>query len=463
VIVLVALLACRPPEESDPAGVIDTDTDAPPDTDDTDVAAPRPAFVSPAEAVDLDPDPNVLHVELTAFEYSGRYAYNFQIPGPTLRAKVGDTLIVDLNNGLDQPTTVHWHGLDVPWEMDGITWMQAPIEPGASKTYTFPLTRAGTYWYHPHFDDGRQADFGLYGVIVVEDPAEPRADVEIVAVLDTWGESDDDTGGGRRSGEDTDPHGGGGDGHGAVLPEWDVNDLTAPVLSVPAGSTVRARIVNVANLAYVDLRGPGRLVARDQGLLAAEGVAEGLVMGPGDRAEIEWTVGADPIELSTAPWSLFGGAATGLDQALIGLVPEGEGTAPDPLPFVFSGAAPTADPGYADIVWVLQGEGDTWLINGEAWPDVTIPEVALGATAIVELRNISGTEHPFHLHGMPFEVLSVDGAAPAVKTMEDTINLPIRSTVRLRVHATNPGDWMAHCHIPSHAHIGMMTVLRVNP
>jgi len=75
-------------------------------------------------------------------------------------------------------------------------------------------------------------------------------------------------------------------------------------------------------------------------------------------------------------------------------------------------------------VWVFQGQGDTWLINGEAYPDVTIPEVALGEVAIVEVRNLSATEHPFHLHGLAFEVLSVDGVAPAVRTTEGTINGP---------------------------------------
>ena len=80
---------------------------------------------------------------------------------------------------------------------------------------------------------------------------------------------------------------------------------------------------------------------------------------------------------------------------------------------------------------------------------------------VIEIRNSSPTEHPFHLHGHAFEVLSIDGVQSESFTLEDTVNVPVRSRVRLRLVADNPGDWMAHCHILDHADRGMMTVLRV--
>ena len=101
------------------------------------------------------------------------------------------------------------------------------------------------------------------------------------------------------------------------------------------------------------------------------------------------------------------------------------------------------------------------MIDGERFPKVTIRSVPLGSEPILELRNLSPTEHTFHLHGLTFEVLSVNGAAPPRYTLEDTLNLKIRDLVRLKVHADNPGDWMAHCHSLPHAEEGMMTVLRV--
>jgi FtsP/CotA-like multicopper oxidase with cupredoxin domain len=101
------------------------------------------------------------------------------------------------------------------------------------------------------------------------------------------------------------------------------------------------------------------------------------------------------------------------------------------------------------------------MINGEVFPDITVQSLVLGRFGIVEVRNLSATEHPFHLHGMAFEVLSVDGVPPVYRQMEDTINVDTHQVVRLGVWADNPGDWMAHCHILPHEHEGMMTVLRV--
>ena len=145
------------------------------------------------------------------------------------------------------------------------------------------------------------------------------------------------------------------------------------------------------------------------------------------------------------------------------VVVEGTAAAPAGLAWPFSGAAPTPDPGTTDVTYVFSGsrETDVWLINGEVFPEVTIAETDLGETIIIEVRNLSPAEHPYHLHGLRFEVLSVNGEPPPYRLVEDTINVSVYGTVRLRVVADNPGDWMSHCHILPHAEGGMMTVLRV--
>ncbi|MCB9645447.1 MAG: multicopper oxidase domain-containing protein [Deltaproteobacteria bacterium] len=94
---------------------------------------------------------------------------------------------------------------------------------------------------------------------------------------------------------------------------------------------------------------------------------------------------------------------------------------------------------------------------------MTIHELPVGQPRIIEVRNLSPSEHPFHTHGMSFEVLSINGQAPAARRVEDTLNLGIRDAVRLLVRPEVPGDWMTHCHILPHAEDGMMTVLRVTP
>ena len=93
---------------------------------------------------------------------------------------------------------------------------------------------------------------------------------------------------------------------------------------------------------------------------------------------------------------------------------------------------------------------------------VSPTHLGVGMPAVIEVRNLSATEHPFHLHGQVFEVLAIDGVAPPVRLVEDTVNIGLNQTVRLALVADNSGDWMAHCHILPHAH-GMMTVLRVGP
>ena len=439
--------------------------------------AMRPALVSPAEATDTDPAPDIVHIRLTAARHRfdvhdtsvDGFAYNGQVPGPTIRARLGDRLIVDLDNQLPVATTIHWHGLKVPYSMDGVTWQHAPIAAGARFQYTFQLTQAGTFWYHPHFDSSEQVDRGLYGVLVVEDPAEPRTDAELILVLDAFGEGRAEADGGAPSEGDAGvtadggaAHGGGG-AHQDRARLWTVNRQHMPLARLTGGQTVRVRLLNASTGGYVDLRQPAmRQIASDQGLLPKLRLPSSLVLAPGDRAELEWLVGSDGFMIENAPYSAQGGAAVGAPEELLSVAVDRPAAAPSGRSWAFSGRAPSADPPYSDIVWVLQGEGDRWFINGELFPDVTIERLAYGANAIIEVRNLSASEHPFHLHGYAFEVLSAGGKRALDYTLEDTINVPTYGTVRLRLRADNPGDWMAHCHILSHAEGGMMTILRVD-
>jgi FtsP/CotA-like multicopper oxidase with cupredoxin domain len=417
----------------------------------------RPQLTSPAEAEDLDPDPDIVRVALTAapltYEIDGElvdgWAYNGQIPGPTIRVRRGDTLIVDFHNDLPDDTTIHWHGLRVPFEMDGVTWQTDPVGPGEDFQYSFVVDQAGTYWYHPHIDSDRQVDLGLYGALVAEDPVEPVADRELVLMLDAWGEHDED--------EDEESH-----GHGDVMLDWTVNGLHDPVFFADAGERIRVRVVDVSNTGYARVTWPQlRQIGSDQGLLAALALPGSTVLAPGDRADFEWLIGSS-FEVVNRPFSLLGAPAVGEPIRLFDVVVEAPGEPPEPLAWPFDGAPPTADPGWSDIVYALHGDPHTglWTINGEQYPDVTIETLMLGQWSIIELRNISQTAHPFHLHGQVFEVLSIDGDPPPMRRLEDTIDVAPYTIVRIGLMPDNPGDWMAHCHILPHAH-GMMTVLRV--
>ena len=422
----------------------------------TSLAAP---MTTPPTAADLDPDPSVLRVVLRAQRlpepHGGfRYAYNGLTPGPTIEAELGQTLEVELINELDAPTTLHWHGLHVPFAMDGVPWRGGAVAPGERFTYRFVLEQTGTFWYHPHFDTEGQVDGGLYGAVVVRDPANDRAAHDLIALVDDQGEA-------RLSARQPT---GLAHGHGPRQRRWLVNGAAPGFVTAESGEHVRLRLINTSNHGYLRLSGTGlRLIATDQGPLAAARSGEGEVLAPGDRVELEFLVGAEPLTLRTRPYSLNGGAALGADHDLLEIRPTGTAAAPAPLRLVAPERVQHPDPGYADVVWSFAGSDRTarWFVNGSRFPQGAIDTFPLGATLILEVRNLSPTEHPYHLHGYAFEVLSRNGVAPAQPTYEDTINVRIRERVRLRIVADNPGDWMSHCHILPHAEDGMMTVLRV--
>ena len=111
-------------------------------------------------------------------------AYNGQTPGPILRFKEGETVTINVTNNLDESTSIHWHGLILPADQDGVPDISFPgIAPGETFTYRFPITQSGTYWYHSH--SGMQEQEGAYGAIVIEPTArEPfKVDREHVIVL----------------------------------------------------------------------------------------------------------------------------------------------------------------------------------------------------------------------------------------------------------------------------------------
>ncbi|MEL6188365.1 MAG: multicopper oxidase family protein [Myxococcota bacterium] len=233
---------------------------------------------------------------------------------------------------------------------------------------------------------------------------------------------------------------------------------------------MRARVLNASNTAYLWLESSDpsslelRAVAGDQGFDGGPREAPVLV-GPGDRVELELGV-RSAASLRTRRWSLNGGEvpyAPAVELVRFQVDTTGDlSSSPD---WPFSGALPTPDVARTDVLWALMGSDRSgrWTINAEVFPNITPETLPLGRPAIVEVRNMSPTEHPFHLHGFVFELLSRNGVAPPFRTIEDTINVRIRERLRLRVTPERPGDWMAHCHILPHADGGMMTVLRVPP
>jgi FtsP/CotA-like multicopper oxidase with cupredoxin domain len=117
----------------------------------------------------FDLEASVIRWQILDDVYVDAYAFNRQVPGPRLRLVEGDRVRVNLRNALPESTTVHWHGLVVPNEMDGPTNItQKPVPPGGSYTYEYTVQQSGTFFYHTHDHADRQQAFGLYGALLIE-------------------------------------------------------------------------------------------------------------------------------------------------------------------------------------------------------------------------------------------------------------------------------------------------------
>ena len=142
----------------------------------------------PPVAIDINPDPTIVEVNLSAVVTTWQYipgedttvwAYSddspggsgASVPGPTIKANVGDTLRVHFTNNLPEPTTIHWHGIENIAGMDGSHISQLHVQPGETFDYEFPLLTEGLYWYHPHVRTFDQVEKGLHAGLLVKDPA----------------------------------------------------------------------------------------------------------------------------------------------------------------------------------------------------------------------------------------------------------------------------------------------------
>lgn len=123
---------------------------------------------------------------ITGKDVDHALAINGSIPAPILKFQLGDDAVIEVTNKTTEPTSVHWHGVLVPWNMDGPMFSNnQPIQPGESFTFRFPIKHTGTYWYHSHTE--LQEQRGLYGAIVIEDHHERmKIDHDLVVVMSDW-------------------------------------------------------------------------------------------------------------------------------------------------------------------------------------------------------------------------------------------------------------------------------------
>jgi FtsP/CotA-like multicopper oxidase with cupredoxin domain len=466
-------------------------------------------------------DTLTLRASLVAKRVAGKtftmYGYNGQIPGPLISVAKDAEIVVRFVNAIDQPSTIHWHGVRLENRFDGTPHVtQEPVAPGDSFTYRVRFPDAGVYWYHPHVREDMQQDLGLYGNILVRQARPARVHREEVLALDDL--TFDSAGGLLPHGDEHPTHALMGRFGNVML----VNGEPTYSLGVRRGEVVRFYLTNVANarLLNVDFRGARlKLIGSDIGNFERESWASHVTLAPAERYvvdarfdvpgrhaivnHVQWldhalgtyqevtdTLGfVDVAPQSAAP--LPAGVEFDVLQRDADVTREVTPLraqlrrAPDrslTLSLTLNDVAPSMaamlagmslpadwNDGMPQMHWALTGREVEWTINDERGRQNMDIEWRVKRGALVKLRISNRFDvahamaHPIHLHGQRFVVLSRNGVPNEILGWKDTAVLPAGETMDLLVEMTNPGRWMLHCHIAEHLGTGMMMVFEVEP
>ncbi len=450
-------------------------------------AALAAAPLLPRRAVTAGADPEIMEAALARVQIAPEgypqteiWGYGGAVPGTEIRVAQGSRLRRRLINSLPQPTSLHWHGIRIDNAMDGVPGVtQEAVRPGGEFLYEFDLPDAGTYWYHSHNQSYEQVARGLQGPLIVEEADGPDADRDEVLVLDDF-RLDPETGQIAAFGNMHDFSHGGRTGNIAVT-----NGAFNKTLAVKHNERLRLRLINSSNarIFALELRGiEGWIVALDgMPLEAPQPITERLLLASAQRADLIVDVTAD--DGGEAHLVRFEGEE-GFSQVLFevrGQASVARRGPPVPLP-------PNADMAVTGLDDALRSrlhmEGGAmrgfasarmdgrdvdfreaaqamnfWAFNGVVgMPEEPLFVAERGQTVRVEMRNDTMFPHAMHLHGHHFrEVLPGGGLGP----LRDTLLMFGDETREIAFVAHNPGDWVFHCHMLSHAASGMMTRIKV--
>ena len=405
-----------------------------------------------------------------------------------VRMRLGETFVADVENRLPEHTAVHWHGLRIPNDQDGVPYVtQPPILPGETRGYRFTPPDAGTFWFHPHCNTVAQLGRGLAGVLIVEGDETVPYDADLVLVLKDW-RIDETTGG---FVEFSTARGALRAGTFGTLRT--VNGGPAPRLELPSGGDARLRLLNLDSTRIGDLGIEGAeaaVIAVDGNPVAPFPFKEWrlgpamridlVVRAPKEGAEARLMdyFAAEPVLLATLA-GRGDGKATAFEPAPLtcAAIPEPVIKGAERLNFAFATASDKKaalavsaedDPlSKALLDSLCAAEKTNWTINREAWPEgghsrVPRPLALLktGRSYLAELSNETPHVHPIHLHGMTFKVLRSTRRDLPVH-FADTVLLTPKERITIAFVADRPGDWMIHCHLIEHQESGMMGYLKV--
>src|SRR5215469_7362670 len=433
--------------------------------------------------------PTILRIARRGIEVNGKSASVLGIRQPDgtfgIRTQVGNRFRVRVENTLNEPSLIHWHGLTPPWQQDGVPGVSGPpIPPGGSADYDFPLRFGGTFWMHSH--QGLQEQLLLAAPLIIRDQRDRPDRQEVVIELADF--------------SFTPPQqifeqlkkpkpmastsGSGAATPGAAAP--DLNDVKydalltngrtlgdPEVVKVEPGGQVLLRIINGSAMSayHIDLgQLKGELVAVD-GFAITPVIGSRFPIAVAQRLDISVTAprdaGAHPVLALLEGARNQTGIVLVVGSAPVARVAELAQSTSPALTLELESSLRAREPlkqRNPDRVHTLNLTGDMakyiWSINNVAWtPDVPPLPIAKGDRVELILVNQTGMPHPMHLHGHEFQVVEIDGKRfPGA--VRDTVLVPPSRRVVIAFDANNPGTWAFHCHLLYHLDAGMFTTLR---
>jgi len=445
------------------------------------------------------------------------YGFNGQHPGPLIDVPKGATIVVQFRNGIDQPSSIHWHGVRLDNRFDGTVGVtQDAVAPGERFTYPVHFPDAGLYWYHPHIREDIQQDLGLYGNMLVRPPSGgyyAPVNREEVLMLDDLLLGDDGL----------TPYGAEAPTH-ALMGRFGnvmlVNGEPRHDLVVRLGEVVRFYLTNASSARVFNLSFPGtrmKVVASDVGKFEREEIVPSVVLAPAERYVVDVEFGRagrvpmlnrvqalDHMVGLFAPEEDTLGTVRVTDAAVapryatqFARLRRNADVAAEIAPFRRLFDAPPArslvltmrteglpaavsnmliginapmdwNDGMAMMNWVSTGKEVRWVLRDPATGKENLElDWRFHVGQVVKIRVFNdpaashAMQHPLHLHGQRFLVVSRDGVAATNLVWKDTAIIPAGETVDLLVDMANPGRWMIHCHVAEHLGAGMMGVFEV--
>jgi len=427
------------------------------------------AYTQTANAADYTLRIAPMKLELARGKVIDTFAYNGAVPGPLLRLREGQQVNIDITDDTDIEDIVHWHGLHLPATADGAMEEGSPmIGRGNTRRYSFAAKPAGTRWYHSHNMAGKDVTrspySGMYGFLIIDPGSEPgRYDQEFLLAAHHWEPnwvSMQDI----RQGPPPD------NGLEVQYASASFNDKMlghGEPVRVRPGQRVLFRLLNASPTQNVTLALPGHrltVIALDGNPVPSQRSVDTLFLAPAERADVVVEMNRPGVWIlgSTKEEDRKMGLGVVVEYANQSGEPQWQDPPESPWDYTTFGAdrsVPAPDH-RLELLFekVPGGRGgyNRWTLNGRSWP-ATDPLLTTetGKRYRLVMINMSGDNHPVHLHRHTFEVTKI-GDKQTTGIMKDTVNMTRFSSVEIDFVADDPGPSLLHCHHQDHQDEGFM-------